>query len=612
MIRGSASSTVGNTTASTRVSGSGSSSVDSTGVNRPVLRSTFGGNYRRDSDTVLRRESFDKSDNKPNNLNKETANPLTNGDAINKGSERTYSSQSKYVPYSQRYQQQQQSNISPVSTTVIAGNSTNADNGVPPQLSAKSAFFKGGDTSYTPKFDPSSVLKSGSTAQSQSREVVNDNKERTEKEDSRPERTTNKENATKLDGYVGFANLPNQVYRKSVKRGFEFNLMVVGESGLGKSTLINSLFLTDLYNTEHPGPSLRIKKTVNVETTKVLLKENGVCLSLTIVDTPGFGDAVDNSNCWQPIIDNINSKYEEYLNAESRVNRKLMPDPRIHCCLYFIAPSGHGLKPLDVEFMKRLHDKVNIVPLIAKSDTMTPDECREFKKTILNEIAQHKIKIYEFPDCDDEEENKIQKALKTRVPFAVIGSNTVTDLGGRKIRGRVYPWGVVEVENLEHNDFIALRNMVIRTHMQDLKDVTNNVHYENFRYNKLAGPSEDGKMKPTNTTKSPILQMEEEKKEHDAKLKKMEAEMEQVFEMKVKEKQQKLKDSEADLQRRAEQMKKSLEQQEKELEEKRQQFEKEKQMWDETQRLDDQRRRSLENSKDSIDKDKQKKKKGIF
>ena len=42
------------------------------------------------------------------------------------------------------------------------------------------------------------------------------------------------------------------------------------------------------------------------------------------------------------------------------------------------------------------------------------------------------------------------------------------------------------VENLEHNDFIALRNMLIRTHMQDLKDVTNNVHYENFRYNKLS------------------------------------------------------------------------------------------------------------------------------
>lgn len=34
---------------------------------------------------------------------------------------------------------------------------------------------------------------------------------------------------------------------------------------------------------------------------------------------------------------------------------------------------------------------------------------------ILNEIAQHKIKIYEFPDCDDEEEMKIQKRLRVSV-----------------------------------------------------------------------------------------------------------------------------------------------------------------------------------------------------
>ena len=33
---------------------------------------------------------------------------------------------------------------------------------------------------------------------------------------------------------------PMQVYRKAVRKGFEFSLMVVGESGLGKSTLVST------------------------------------------------------------------------------------------------------------------------------------------------------------------------------------------------------------------------------------------------------------------------------------------------------------------------------------------------------------------------------------
>lgn len=56
--------------------------------------------------------------------------------------------------------------------------------------------------------------------------------------------------------------------------------------------------------------------------------------------------------------------------------------------------------------------------------------------------------------------------------------------------------------------------------------------------------------------RNPLAQMEEEKREHESKMKKMEAEMEQVFEMKVKEKKQKLKDSEAELTRRHEERKK--------------------------------------------------------
>ena len=56
-------------------------------------------------------------------------------------------------------------------------------------------------------------------------------------------------------------------------------------------------------------------------------------------------------------------------------------------------------------------------------------------------------------------------------------------------------------------------------------------------------------MPPPHILRDPLAQFEVEKREHELKMKKMEAEMEQVFEMKVQEKMQKLKDIEADVSR---------------------------------------------------------------
>ncbi|XP_069767586.1 septin-5-like isoform X2 [Narcine bancroftii] len=285
--------------------------------------------------------------------------------------------------------------------------------------------------------------------------------------------------------YVGFATLPSQVHRKSVKKGFDFTLLVAGESGLGKSTLVNSLFLTDLYkekdflNTEE-----RITQTVEITKHSVEIEEKGIRLRLTIVDTPGFGDAVNNQECWKPVADYLDQQFEQYFRDESGLNRKNIVDNRVHCCLYFISSFGHGLRPLDVEFMKAVHDKVNIVPILAKADTLTPAEVNKMKAKIREEIKSYEIKIYQFPDCDSDEDEEFKQQdqeLKDSVPFTVIGSNTVVEAKGRRVRGRMYPWGIVEVENPAHCDFVKLRNMLIRTHMQDLKDVTRDVHYENYR-----------------------------------------------------------------------------------------------------------------------------------
>lgn len=87
----------------------------------------------------------------------------------------------------------------------------------------------------------------------------------------------------------------------------------------------------------------------------------------------------------------------------------------------------------------------------------------------MKEILEHKIKIYEFPKTEEEEEMKLVRKIKVslegnaapvscrcvlgsssslqdRLPLAVVGSNTTIEVNGKRVRGRQYPWGVAEGE----------------------------------------------------------------------------------------------------------------------------------------------------------------------
>lgn len=120
------------------------------------------------------------------------------------------------------------------------------------------------------------------------------------------------------------------------------------------------------------------------------------------------------------------------------------------------------------------------------------------------------------------------------------------------------------VEDESHSDFIALRTMIIKTNLNHLRDVTHFTHYENYRLKKLSSfhsnEMNNGKVIPNCLMNKFVLllysslsfdfsfrnvlsQIEDEKLEAEQRLEKMSEEMENVYQIKVKEKLEKLQEN---------------------------------------------------------------------
>ena len=91
------------------------------------------------------------------------------------------------------------------------------------------------------------------------------------------------------------------------------------------------------------------------------------------------------------------------------------------------------------------------------------------------------------------------------LPFAGVGSERNVIIDGKPVRGRKNRWGVINVEDENHCEFVYLRNFLTRyatfcvlwdfhcsksfnsnsTHLQDLIETTAQIHYEAFRSKQL-------------------------------------------------------------------------------------------------------------------------------
>nr|XP_020016070.1 septin-14 [Castor canadensis] len=372
-------------------------------------------------------------------------------------------------------------------------------------------------------------------------------------------------------GHFGFECLPYQLVNRSIQQGFFFNILCVGETGIGKTTLINTLFNTNLKDNK----SSHFYSNVGLKVKSYELHETNVQLKLTVVKTVGYGDQINKEASYQPVVDYLDAQFEAYLQEELKIKRSIFEyhDSRIHACLYFISPTGHSLKSLDLLTMKNIDSKVNIIPLIAKADTISKSDLQKFKNRIMSELTNSGIRIYQFPS-DDETTTHVNPSTNGLLPFAVVGSMDEVKVGKRIVRGRHYPWGVLQVENENHCDFVKLRDMLLCTNMEDLKEHTHFHHYECYRCRKLQnlGFTDVG---PDNQPVSFQELYETKRQEFQDQCQWEEEELKQKFMQRVKEKETSFKDAEKELQDKFEHLKKVQQEEIMKLEEDRRQLEEE-------------------------------------
>lgn len=108
-----------------------------------------------------------------------------------------------------------------------------------------------------------------------------------------------------------------------MKKGLNFTLMVCGASGTGKTTFINTLCEAVVMpnRVPHNPEKAAEEKTVTIKPTAIDIEEEGIKISLTIIDTPGFGENINNESTFSEIISHIERQYDDILAEESRIKR---------------------------------------------------------------------------------------------------------------------------------------------------------------------------------------------------------------------------------------------------------------------------------------------------
>lgn len=163
---------------------------------------------------------------------------------------------------------------------------------------------------------------------------------------------------------------------KAIKKEYQslktLNVMVLGKTGVGKSTLINQMFNENLVDTG-------VGKPVTKKIRKIAKND----FPLAIYDTPGLELKGENS------VNNLQAEIVEEIQKGIKTGDI---GEMIHCLWYCIATPSHRLEEGEVQFLKHLGDKLKEfdLPLIV---VLTQSYSKNDAKALMEEIAKENLPI---------------------------------------------------------------------------------------------------------------------------------------------------------------------------------------------------------------------------
>jgi len=231
----------------------------------------------------------------------------------------------------------------------------------------------------------------------------------------------------------------------------KFNLMVAGAQGTGKTSLLRLLLdtadISSAATAEQRASFNRfmrggVKSTPRIQSATIDIHESRFDrVLLSVIDTPGLdfqqGRELKLERQVSSIMKYLDGLYADTMSEESKVVRQSKGDEHVHLCLYLIDPTsiasstvhrnlsapkshskttlsvrhpdetppltdddgesdvdsdsnpgGLSMSPAELRVIRRLAERVNVLPVIGRADSLTDDKLRAVKATVKRELYE--------------------------------------------------------------------------------------------------------------------------------------------------------------------------------------------------------------------------------